>query len=328
MVKNKAIVVIAIIGIALALILIRRPGDMDINFLDVRLYDENGDLIVSDILTQSIVGGVPGVSFIDLTVTAKNIGSQILSCDITALSPSAFNSAVVKETRSVSVAGKTSWTSALISVAQFEDPVNPTVFSADVTCNFNTGIEIVTLPVESGTIILLIQPEVGGAEFEVTVVTGGAPEDFCGDGICQIDENSVSCPSDCAVSAFASFRTTDLSYVSGSAIAFATSCGSELTAYGYETRLSDSGTCATNGNFGTLLLEGLPVSVDFNTHSGGSTGNLQLYTDSTDVNEVWVCEEDNDGNGLIRARYDITDTDASKVDTSAISFDPAKELAC
>lgn len=271
------------------------------DFISIRLYDQNRNLIQPS-NTFSIVGGVPGVSFIDLTITITNTGGEALSCNIISLTPSEFDLAVEKTTKAIQVGKKTAWTSSLIDVAPLEG--GNVEFIATIRCSYTLGTEVKTLPDKTGSLILSILPDSTEASFDVSVESGGTASEYCGDGICQVNEDPESCPADCAIANYVKFRTTDLSYVSGSAIAFTEICGNDLTAYGYS---GYSSYICLSENVVVTAPGGYPVC----TRPGYAIGD-RLYLEK-------------DGRGYI---YSSSDSDASKVDTSPTSFDEAKEVSC
>ena len=342
MAKKKTIILVTIILIVLILIIgaillsnieiIEEEGE----FITLRLYDKDGNILGGGI-TQSIVQGVSDVVDVDLTITVTNTGTEALTCDITSLTnladsgatasfvPTAFDSAVVKDTRNVpaTIPKKASWTSAKISVAQFEADIQPIRFDATVECSYNPGSGPIILPTQSGYIDVTILPESGASGFSVEVSEGGLPSEFCGDGTCQIDEDSVSCPEDCAVSANVNFRTSDLSYPSGSAIAYNSgACGNVLVAYGYESETNQFDTCISEVGvlFGAELMNGVKGDL-----GGIGSDNIILYSDISDTNEIWLCQDGSPGR---KGRYDKTDLDAGNVDTTPTAFDPLKEMPC
>lgn len=291
------------------------------NLLSFNIYDSNGNKITDKPL--SVVGGVPGVSYIDLTITVLNTGTEALSCEINSLYPDAFNNAVSKTIKNVNPGNKVAWTSSLIQVSQFESETIPTEFKAGVVCSYNTGTEIINLPEKIGILPLLIQSD-GIGSFEVEVSQGGTGEEFCGDNICQSDEDSQTCPADCTVTNYVKFRTTDLSYVSGSAIGYASSCGNNLVGYGYYSSTGIlTGDCTSIstwcGSNPVKILDDLPGG----WKSGGPAPNL-WKVDETDT----ICLCDSDGSKYNQIKFKSTDSDASKVDTSPIGIDSAKEISC
>lgn len=132
------------------------------------------------------------------------------------------------------------------------------------------------------------------------------------------------------------FRTTTLTYSSGG-IAYATSCGNNLVAYGRETGMSHTAyECNTNVNFlsgsecsssaDCLIMEGLPNGGAMGSGSTLSTTDFKLYQDDSDATEIWVCVDDVDGDGSWTARFD--DGSSTSVSTSPASETPSLEKSC
>jgi len=122
---------------------------------------------------------------------------------------------------------------------------------------------------------------------------------------------------------FVKFRTSDLDYLSGS-IAFSLSCGNELIEYGRETKAHTAYECENDINYVALIMENLPG----NTPSGPlGDGNWKLYRDKSDIDEVWMCQNDADGDGSFRVRYDTDDADGS-VSTSPLEENAVFEEMC
>jgi len=276
--------------------------------VSIGLYDKNGNKITPNKGTFSIVGTTPGVSDIDFTITVPNTGSYALSCDLVSLSPTPLNNAVTKTTKQIQIGGKTAWTSSKIPVAQFESTTS-TNFNATVRCSYNPGSGVTYLPDKVGSISLSIKSESSGASFEVEIDTGGVTDEYCGDGVCQVTETSSTCPGDCAVANNVKFRTTDLSYVSGSAVGYSNTCGNILTKYGKTT-----GACTTHFCDATDQLLLVP----------SSSGTTKLWIDGSDI---CICDVGVTSHTYSK-RYSTSDSDASKIDNSFISFDAAKEVSC
>jgi len=146
------------------------------------------------------------------------------------------------------------------------------------------------------------------------LIYGGVGTEYCGDGICQADEDAESCPGDCATSANINFRTIDLSYVSGSAVGYATSCGSSLTGYGHTT-----GSCLSYEHYCD------DTDQDLNVPKAGGGTTLFWYVDA---DTVCVCEPDNLGTHLPARKYTTADSDASKVEITPTVIDSDKEVIC
>ena len=327
--KNKKLIVPIIIVLVILLIVFTaffmyKSPMSDDSVMTIRLYDADGNLIDDEpLIQQSVVGGVAGVSFIDLTITATNTGDETLNCELKSATPTQFDNAITKTTETINVGNKFAWTSSLIDVAPFESPTGTTTFEAVVGCSYNPGSGIVLLSDLTGSISITIRPESTGAGFIVDVTQGGTGTEFCGDDICQSDEDVNSCPADCSVaSSNVIFRTSDLSYPSGQAIAFTTACGNNLVAYGYETSRNLFTPCDDSSNVqAPALISGIPGNI-------GVSGAIKLYRDDSDSDKVWLCVDGSSTRVGKLKRYDLTDSDASKVDISAQSFDTAKEVSC
>lgn len=174
-------------------------------------------------------------------------------------------------------------------------------------------------------------------DFSVQVVLGGAGTEYCGDGTCQADETAETCPEDCAVVTYVKFRTSDLSYPSGSAIAYTESCGSTLTGgFGRSTTASCT---ASSVDYTSACPAVSGFTNVFGPFSKGGyiwgTGNLCLYKKDGDSITIRLYQQAATGAGpcSITGRggyyeFKTTDGDAGNVDTSAESFDESKELIC
>jgi hypothetical protein len=299
-------------------------------FIKVRLYDANGNPLSSSL---SVVGGIPGVSYIDLTVTVTNTGTKVLTCTPivsgTSTTPTVFANALTPTSKTVPITGnkKASWTSNLIAVGALES-VNPVRFLTTLRCSYNTGSTVIYLNDTTGYVDLSITQE-GSAGFNVNVNTGSAPSEYCGDNSCNMGETATSCPDDCAVGIIPNvkFRTTNTQYTSG-AVGYSTTCGSALTAYGYGASSGTYiGTCsanmATNSYCGasTKILDNLPGA---GYMAGGA--NASLWKVNSVTTTVCVCD-DNGANYIIK-KYLTTDSDATSLDNQESSFDSSKEIIC
>ncbi len=154
----------------------------------------NQDKFEVSFLPLSVVGGISGVSELDLTVTVENTGNVALTCIPLSATPVIFDSALAKTAKVVPITGtkKVSWTSNKISVSQFEGLPSPDRFEVIIRCSYNTGQEIVYLP----------------------------------DKISYIDLNILS------ENTKVTFRTSNLEYGTGTEIAYNSgTCGNNLTRY-------------------------------------------------------------------------------------------------
>lgn len=329
-------IVIFIIVLVLSLILFGKNGltKKEDSFLSINLYDQNGNKIGDTIHSLSVVNGASGVYFIDLTVTLVNTGSTSLTCNILSATPTLLNSAISKTEKIIPVGGKVAWTSSLINTSTLESQTD-TNFSVIAKCSYNDGSNMISLPQKMGFLMVAIRPSSVGGGYEIIVSTGGTPTEFCGDGVCQVSETSSNCPGDCAVANNVKFRTTDLTYVSGSALAYGTSCGSSLTGYGYSTKYSGLYNNACSGIV-TSRVSGCGTATQLLSLPGGwvtGSDGVKLFSCSSKAGYLYVCDhKPSDGTanseyGEVKA-YLNTDSDASKVDTTSTSFDASKEISC
>lgn len=111
-------------------------------------------------------------------------------------------------------------------------------------------------------------------------------------------------------SGYVIFRTTDLTYISGSAVGYTSVCGSVLTQFG-----RTSGACTVHYCDDTDYILTVP----------GSPVNTYLWMDGDDV---CICEPTDIGVHTYSRRYTTTDSDATLVSNSASSIDPSMELIC
>lgn len=339
--KRNKIIIFSVIAVILLLagvgtyLLIDKASSQTRMLVVSGYYNAAGEKISGT--KQSIVGGVTGVSYIDLTATLTNTGDIPLTCNIVSATPSAADFAFTKTQKSLPVSGKAAWTSAKISVAPFESETTPTTFTIVARCSYVSGTQTITLPDKSATLSISIKSE-GTAGFEIGIGEGGeaASTEFCGDGTCQITETSSSCPNDCAVSSYVKFRTTDLSYVTGSAIAASTSCGGALTAYGMASKYSllynncqntianRYSACGTPTKLMTIPGSWISTSKGVSLWKCSSTTDLIVC--DTECASDSTCVTNEDYSQIIV--YKTSDSDYSKVDTSLTSFDSAKEVSC
>lgn len=123
------------------------------------------------------------------------------------------------------------------------------------------------------------------------------------------------------------FRTTDLGYNFRSAIAFTKSCGSDLESYGYEYKRHTNSECENyaafkgddvcSSNSDCLIMDNVRIGIVPSRPLGD--GVWKLYQDDRDINEVWLCQNDADGNGAVLVRYDKKDKDNTKVSDNHLS---------
>lgn len=284
-------------------------------FLSFRTYSIHGDSIkLGRLRPLSVIDGVAGVYFIDLTMMAANTGGIDLVCDITDLSPPQFDTAMIiaKGPKLLKKGGRVSWTSALINVTPLEQPAPAvTNFSGSVSCKYNAASGEIMLPLLSGYLPIIIENDMTSAAFNVSLFQGGSPTEYCGDENCQLDENVTTCLVDCGSTANVKFRTIDLSYPSGSAVGYNPVCGEILRQYG-----------KTSGGCTEFLCQGTNYTMLVPKINNGTT---KLWDRGNGV-DVCICDP-TQTTGYPR-RYNTGDTDASKVDASPYLIDDRKEVRC
>lgn len=358
--KNKnrnmifiVVAVIALIGLGLYMYKpIQQPVSMNPNegFLTMRMfdrygntYDQNGNLIQG---TYSIVEGSPGITSIAFTVSVKNTGAEVLSCslldlrDYSGLSGLFNSSFVTKDTKTPSPGLTVAWTGNPISTSTYENP-SDRLFNATVRCSYTVGSET-TIFDRSGWLFVAIRADAGtSGNALVNVTRGGVPSTWCGDNICQSSEGEtcVTCPSDpcgaggtsCTQTGGVKFRTSDLAYVSGSAIAFnktvvCPAIPSILQTASYLSSGSGGGTCAAwASGAGFVAVTGFTTLPGGIPCTGGTITSTKLYTSGS---IYAVCSEYSGCSGSKYKKYDTgTPSSISGLSTTT-SWDPGKESAC
>lgn len=149
----------------------------------------------------SVVQGVPGIGFLQFTVSAVNTGDIPLTCDVLSSSPTAFSSALVTGAKIVDVGGQASWTSGDVELAPLEALSQPVSFTSTIRCKYRNGVNTVTIsPDVTKQVDLTITSDVINAGFDVTFNEPNVGTVVCGDGTCQVPtENVVNCAVDCSV---------------------------------------------------------------------------------------------------------------------------------
>jgi hypothetical protein len=288
-------------------------GNPNVDFLSIRLYDVNGDLIKQPgtFSTVTISGVVTkGVYFMDYTVMVDNTGATDLSCNLQSITPAAIGvatscgvsatSTITATALNIPAGGKQTWTSNKLPVGgsgvgcNFESIFSTAIpITATVRCTYIDGqgqVQTLTdvvgqFPPSGG----ILAQAAGTAGFTVSVAAGGVPTEYCGDGTCQSPlENSANCAADCNPLPNVNFRTSDRNYISGSAIAAtvgATACGSVLNAFGYTTTTCNAiaapteGTCPTKAGY-TCRVLGTSVGCPSWAMSGSACLNAYLFEET------------------------------------------------
>lgn len=350
--KEKTGVIITIIVVVIALALIgwvsysltssKACGASNGN-IDVHFYDANGNPICN-IQSLSVVGltpttGARGVASMSLTIKASNGGAIPLSCNIykaqvNGADGTVFDTAMTRADKFLQVSQTAEWTSNLFTVSGFEATPTPDVFNVTIRCTYSdvSGQKIID---SAGSIPLYITADGTGSFTVVINPPEGIPTLYCGDGTCSasIGETASTCPQDCASIGNVFFRSTDLTYVLGSAIAYTGTCGSALTKYGYDSascRSETSTSCPVITGYTQLLsAKTIPdaistwVSISPCLYST-SSGLSMLFKVASTSGEPTSCPVGQ----WIELRYTTASSYASSVSNLASSFNNLKEVSC
>jgi hypothetical protein len=203
-------------------------GDPNKDFLSIRLYNSNGDLITLP-ETQSIItiGGqtIKDVSFMDYTIITDASTSGIdIKCTLSSVTAggSAFENTkscgciqsggtwvctsptIVANQLTIPAGKKGAWTSnklALPGTGICQLSPGTYTISATVSCTYFDGSMDQPIPgnPKTGSIGPFTISEIAGtADFSLSFHPGGIPSEYCGDGICQPPlETSANCLVDC-----------------------------------------------------------------------------------------------------------------------------------
>jgi len=295
--KGNAGIVLFLIALAVVFFLFIFPtGTTTKDFLEVRMYDSDGNLIGS---TESfaVVDGVPGVQFIDLTINVDNDGEIPLDISITSLSPTQFNNALSKTTKTAQPGDTVSWVSSLINVDDLG--LGSKIFSVSVRGDYVYG-GISRQVTDSDSITITFEEDLEGS-LSVSVEGGG--------------EGSIEPPT----GDYVNFRTSSLTYVS--TIAYSPNCGSNLVGYGYYiSKVGVSTTCNDKLlSYGyTKLLNNLPGGFV----AGGVNPSLWMKS-----GELVVCDDDG-GSTYKYIRFRTTDFGSSTLSLSPTTVDSSMEVYC
>jgi hypothetical protein len=280
----------------------------------------------------------------------NNSGARDLSCTLTSVTPQtpfdcatgcsvSGGASISKTTIAIKNGTKQAWTSNRIPTSSMETLSQPITLIAEVSCVYYENGVASTAIIRTGQISFRVLATSGTANFTVTVNTAGVPTEYCGDlglpgGGCQSPmENTLNCIRDCVIVPNTAFRTDDLTYTSGSAIAWnGGTCGSALTAYGYTgmscSTLTDA-TCPTIPGLVQKITSGIKGVPSWSTTTGC------LYQNQSASNKMVVAFKQastpgpcvsNGQWGLVL--YDSADPDAAGVSTQIASWDSAKETTC
>ena len=290
-------------------------------------YDADGNPIGSG-TSEAVVGGVEGVAFLKFSVNLRNTDKVSLEMVLVNASPSVLSVALpIGSVVSVPAGQVARWESELVDIRSFVGTTQ--VFSVGVEAS--SPLRRVARGVKSLSVVINEDPvaafdfDVGSSVNNSASVPPAPPVVVCGNGILEgleaCDDGNVFSGDGCSnlclvepgnppVNTVVRFRTSDLAYGSGAAVAFASSCGGVLKGFG-----KTSGVCT---EFVCSQAPALQVP--------SSLGFTYLYV--KDVDNVCVCMPDQVGSSSRPYRYNVADTDASKVSVVAGSVDASLEVAC
>ena len=308
--------------------------------IDVHFYDANGNPICK-IETLSTVGltsstGAKGVSYITLTTKATNEASSVpLSCNIykaqvNGAAGTVFDTAMTRTEKFLATGQTIEWTSNLFLVSGFESAPTPDIFNVTIRCYASGNPS----PLDgSGSVQIYIAAD-GTGSFTVEITPPeGIPALYCGDGTCSSGETLSNCPQDCGVSSNVKFRTTDLTYVQGSAIAVNIgTCGNILTKYGYDSvvcRAETDASCPTITGY-TKLFSNSTIPDSITTWSTIAPCLYQTSAGMSVLFKVAAAEAPTTcaSPKWLELKYTTGSSYASSISNQATSFNSAKEISC
>lgn len=308
--KEKTIIGIIITIILLVALLIYlniqpRP------FLSINYYDQEGNLINN---AYSIIVPTLAYSF-DLTVVVVNNGDVTLNCQPIFFSPNELDSSFQSRNSMIVSPGKSGeWTSNKMLVSTFLSKPQPINFNVSVRCS------------SQGYINNSYYDQSGSIDLQV--------KNICGDGICQIGEDSVNCPFDCFIphNSVIKFRTSDLKYaLTTHAIAFTNTCGGSLTRAGFSSK-----TCWAVTDSTCPVVSGYTLIWDSPTLPGNplwAGTKACFYSYGSKYALAWKTSNTASGPCTILGRwgvniYDPASSYSTNVDSSIYSINYSKESLC
>lgn len=350
--KKMVFIILGVIALGFLFFQMNKPKTSENpneTFLTVTFYDKQGN-IVDNKNTLSIVNNIEGVYKLSFTISVTNTGSENIVCDLYNLTDTdtgtpkgngQFNSSFTNRTTKIIAPTKNmAWTGNLIDTGYFEDAPLTDIFNATIKCQYTLGPDTIIF-YKSGSLLLTVEPETANADFNLFVIRGGIPSTWCGDNICQPnDEDCPTCwndpcgPQNTVCSANISFRTNDLSYPTGGAIAWNNNtCGSILVRYGYagDTCVPVTNpTCPTIGSR-TLIKSGVPMNINWANNTLGGC----LYKYDTDPLRIAVAFKSitthspcSVSGQWVSIYYNSDDSDRTKVSDITYSINRTMELPC
>ena len=188
---------------------------LDNNIINARIYSDKGTLIKKSFSVYN--NPIPSNFFIDFTVSATNDGAIPLSCYPKTLSPYELEVSLNKDPKNLFPNKKVEWSSGVIPLSAFSGKVQR--FYVSIECSYS---------------------DAGGKHYlnEQTDFIDLTIKSICGDGICNNDEDKITCPQDCFIGPRIIFRTNNFDYKLAS-IAFALNgkCGNPLIKYSYTSQI-------------------------------------------------------------------------------------------
>lgn len=274
-------------------------------------YDANQQKITGE--EQVMIDGETGVTYITFQVNVLNEDTTDLSVEITDATPQSLKDKLpigIKKTVAKDQTG--SWISGLVDMTPYVLTDQP--FS--VTVKATSPIRKDAVRTNDLTVTVEEDPE---AIFSIELISGGNEDP----GI--IPDPGVTPGSDI------NFRTSDLSYAQGSAIAVASACGNNLVAYGYYAVTGSLGdTCAAGSKSWCGTAPVLVGVIPGGWLSGGEEATLWKVTES---DRFCVCDSGSAGTHVFKRYSNVQSSSlgyitSSGISTSPTSVDELKESTC